>query len=317
MVLNPKMKFFLENLLPQVPEGYAPTLEDVRSRFNTVPAGSVEQVKEVYDQVICGPGGDLPVRIYIPEGDGPFPVVVFFHGGGFVSGSIESHDPVCRSIVKASKHLLISVEYRLAPENPFPAAVYDCYAATKWAYEHADDINGDKNKVSVAGDSAGGNLAAVVSIMAKEEREFKVHRQVLLYPATDHYHPKKYKSYVENESGYFLTASSMSFFSKMYVLNANTEEKRYYLAPITAPDLGGLPPALIITAEYDPLRDEGEAYGEKLKEAGVEVDIKRYDGLIHGFFNLFSLMDSSVDIKEVYELIGDFLNAGTIQNVNV
>ena len=306
MALNPKMRYFVENLLPTYPEGYTPTLTDIRSRVSSAPPGTVELVQHVEDRLIPGPESDLPIRIYTPEGEGPFPLVVFFHGGGFVYGGLESHDAVCRSIVKASQHIMVAVEYRLAPENPFPAAPDDCFAAAKWVYEHAEELNGDKTNLSVCGDSAGGNLATVVAQMAKEQGGLVIVKQVLLYPVVDRYQPEKYPSYLENGTGYFLTTDAMALFCRLYV---QSEELYYhhYAAPINAPDLSGLPPALIITCEFDPLRDEGELYGEKLREAGVETIVKREKGLIHGFFNLFSLMDSKDDIKGVYELIGSFL----------
>jgi acetyl esterase len=304
--LHPKMKYFLENLLPVYPEGYTPTLEDIRSRENSVPEGTMESVHEVTDQTINGQESHIPIRIYSPEGEGPFPIVVYFHGGGFVYGDLESHDAVCRSIVKASDHLLVAVDYRLAPENPFPAAPNDCFIATKWVYEHAEELNGDKTRVAVAGDSAGGNLATVVAMMAKEEGNFKIAKQVLLYPVTDRFQPGKYASYEENGSGYFLTTESMGLFNKLYVQNAE-ESNNPLAAPINAPELSGLPPALVITAEFDPLRDEGELYAEKLQEAGVPVVVKREEGQIHGFFNLFSIMGAKEDINDVYELIGRFL----------
>jgi acetyl esterase len=304
-VLHPKMKYFLENLLPVYPEGYSPTLEDIRSRSSAV-KGTVEAVHKVEDRSIQGPESLIPIRIYTPEGQGPFPIVVFFHGGGFVYGDLESHDAVCRSIVNASQHIVVAVDYRLAPENPFPAAPNDCFAATKWVYENASELNGDKTNLSVAGDSAGGNLAAVVCLMAKEKGGLSISKQVLLYPVTDSYEPGKYDSYIENGKGYFLTTDSMGLFSKLYVQNSEWRNHPY-ATPLNAPDVSCMPPALIITAEYDPLRDEGEVYAEKLRNSGVEVTLEREEGLIHGFFNLFSLMDSKEDLKEIYESIGSFL----------
>ncbi|WP_421378078.1 alpha/beta hydrolase [Bacillus salacetis] len=304
--LNPKMKYFLENLVPAYPDGYTPTLEDIRSRAS-VSFGEVELVHKVEDRTIQGPESLLPIRIYTPEGDGPFPVLVYFHGGGFVYGDLESHDAVCRAIVNASQQIVVAVDYRLAPENPFPAAVHDCYAAAKWVFENAEELNGDPGKFSVAGDSAGGNLATVVCLLAKEKGGFSISKQVLLYPVTDSFNPEKYDSYRENGSGYFLTLENIGLFSKLYVQN---EEYAFHphAAPMNAEDLSGLPPALIITAEYDPLRDEGELYAEKLKDAGVPVTVRREEGQIHGFFNFFSMMDSKGDIEEVYETIGSFLN---------
>jgi acetyl esterase len=307
MTLNPKMKFFLDNILPKPSFGSIPNLEQIRARDNSVFTGLVEPVHQIIDRLISGSESDIPIRIYTPEGDGPFPLIVFFHGGGFVFGGLESHDPICRSIVKAAQQILVAVDYRLAPEHRFPAAPNDCFTALKWVYDNAEELNGDKTTISVAGDSAGGNLAAVVALMAKEQGGPKLSKQVLLYPVVDAYEPGRYPSYKENGSGYFLTTDFMDLFCNTY-LQKIEDRNNPYAAPIHAVDLSGLPPALIITAEYDPLRDEGELYGEKLREAGVDVTVKREEGQIHGFFNLYSLMNAKDDIKEVYELIGSFLN---------
>jgi acetyl esterase len=303
--LNPKMRYFLDNLLPVYPEGYTPTLEDIRSRAS-VGYGTAEPVHKIENRSIQGPESILPIRIYTPEGEGPFPLVVFFHGGGFVYGDLESHDALCRGIVNASQQVVVAVDYRLAPENPFPAAVNDCYEAAKWVYENAAELNGDASRLSVAGDSAGANLSTVVSMLAKDKGGLSISKQVLIYPVTDSYNPEKYESYKENGSGYFLTTEHIGLYSTLYVQNKEWN-LHPHAAPMNADDLSGLPPALVITAEFDPLRDEGEAYAEKLKEAGVPVKLRREEGQIHGFFNFFSLMDAKEDIQEVYDYIGEFL----------
>lgn len=307
MSLNPKMKFFLENILPKPSMGNIPNLELIRARENSVFTGIVESVHQVTDRSIPGTESDISIRIYTPEGEGPFPLIVFFHGGGFVFGGLESHDPICRSIAKAAQQIVVAVDYRLAPEHRFPAAPIDCFAAVQWVHDHAEELNGDQTKISVAGDSAGGNLAAVVTLMTREKGGPKLSKQVLLYPVTDAYEPGKYPSYEENGSGYSLTTDFMDLYCNTYI---QKEEDRMnpYAAPICSSDFSELPPALIITAEYDPLRDEGELYGKKLLEAGVKVTVKREEGQIHGFFNIFSLMNAKDDIKDVYELIGSFLN---------
>ncbi|RIW28925.1 alpha/beta hydrolase [Bacillus salacetis] len=304
--LNPKMNYFLKNFLPDYPAGYTPSLEDIRSRAR-VSFGAAEHVHKVEDRTLQGPESQLPIRIYTPEGDGPFPLVVFFHGGGFVYGDLESHDALCRGIVNASQQIVVAIEYRLAPENPFPAAVHDCHAAAKWVYENADELNGDPSRLSVAGDSAGANLATVVSMLAKEKGGLSINKQVLIYPVTDSFNPEKYESYRENGRGYFLTLENIGLFSKLYVQNEEFA-LHPHAAPMNAEDLSGLPSALVITAEYDPLRDEGEAYAGRMREAGVPVTLRREEGQIHGFFNFFSLMDSKEDIQEIYDSIGSFLN---------
>lgn len=245
------------------------------------------------DRTIPGPGGDIPVRIYRPDGDGPHPVVVFFHGGGFVIGSIASHDPTCRSLCQKAGAVFVSVGYRLAPEDPFPAAPEDCYAATRWVSEHGAELGVDASRLAVAGDSAGGNLAAVVCLMARKRGGPPITFQVLVYPVTDHVETA---SRTENAEGYLLTTAAMDWFIDHY---ADHETRKHpWCAPLRAVDLGGLPPALVITAEYDPLRDEGESYGRRLKEAGVPVAISRYDGMVHGFFSMTALVPRAVDAED-------------------
>ena len=304
--LHPKMKFFLENLLPVHPEGYEVTIDDFRARTNVMVAEG-QSVYKVEDRSIEGPESLLPIRIYTPSEEKSLPIVVFFHGGGFVYGDLDTHDAVCRALANTSNHIVVAVDYRLAPEHPFPAAPNDCYAAAKWVYEHAEEFNGDANRLSLAGDSAGGNLATVVSLMAKEKGGLEIAKQVLIYPTTDIKGDSKYASYEENGEGYFLTKESMGLFGRAYIQEESLRHHPYAV-PMLAEDVSGLPPTLIITAEFDPLRDEGEAYGEKLKQAGVEVEVYREDGLIHGFFNLFSIMKSEEDIYYIYKYIAEFLN---------
>jgi len=245
------------------------------------------------DRTIPGPNGDIPVRIYRPEGDGPFPVVVFFHGGGFVIGSITSHDATCRSLCQKAGAVVVSVEYRLAPEYPFPAAPEDCYAATSWVSEHAVELGVNSSRLAVVGDSAGANLAAVVCLMAKERGGPPIAFQALVYPVTDHVDTE---SRTENAEGYLLTTAAMDWFIGHYA--DDETRKNPWCAPLRALDLSGLPPALVITAEFDPLRDEGEAYGQRLQDAGVPVTISRYDGMVHGFFSMTALVPRAVDAED-------------------
>ena len=304
--LHPKMKYFLENLLPVYPEGYQVTVEDIRERTSRMLAEG-EPVYKVEDRSIEGPESLLPIRVYTPSEESPLPIIVFFHGGGFVYGDLDTHDSVCRALANVSNHIVVAVDYRLAPEHPFPAAPNDCYAAAKWVYEHAEELNGDASRLSLVGDSAGGNLSAAVSLMAKEKGGLEIAKQILIYPSTDIKSGNKYPSYEENSEGYFLTKETMGLFGRAYIQD---ESLRYhpYTAPMLAEDVSGLPPTMIITAEFDPLRDEGEAYGEKLRQAGVEVDVHRENGLIHGFFNLFSIMKSDEDIHYIYNYMAEFLD---------
>lgn len=250
-------------------------------------------IASVVNRTIPGPAGDLPVRIYTPEGAGPFPVLLFFHGGGWVICNLDTHDPTCRDLCAGASCLVISVDYRLAPEHKFPAATDDCLAATRWAGEHAADIGGDPARIAVAGDSAGGNLAAVTALRVRDEGGPPLRGQLLIYPATG-YTPTPSGSMLENAEGYFLSLDDMRWFVGHYMRDESDGEHPY-LAPLKAPDLSGLPPALVITAEFDPLRDEGEAYAERLRTAGVPTALTRYDGMIHGFIGMVGMLDQAQD----------------------
>ena len=250
--------------------------------------GEPEPVGKVENRTIPGPATDIPVRIYTPKGEGPFPVLVYFHGGGWVLGSLDAWDAACRMLTNKVECIMVSVDYRLAPENKFPKPAEDCYAATLWMAENAASINGDPARIAIGGDSAGGNLAAVVALMAREHGKPKLVFQLLVYPVTDA--SMDSKSIKECADGYFLTAEMMVWFWKQYVRDAG-DKAHQYASPMRAHNLRGLPPAMVITAEFDPLRDEGEAYGAKLKEAGVPVTVTRYDGTIHGFFLMSAVLE--------------------------
>lgn len=253
------------------------------------PAAPQIAVGNVADRTIPGPGGDLPIRIYTPKGEGPFPVCVHFHGGGWVIGDLDTHDAQCRDLCNLANCIVVAVDYRLAPEHPYPAAAEDCYAATVWTANNAASINADPSRIAVAGDSAGGNLAAVVSQMARDRKGPRIAMQVLVYPVTDAGFDTP--SYRDNAEGYLLTRDSMHWFWDHYCPKA-ADRAHPYAAPARAQDLTNLPPALILTAEFDPLRDEGEAYGARLTQAGGKVECIRYDGLIHGFFSMSHLLDA-------------------------
>lgn len=247
------------------------------------PTSTPLPVAQVEDRTIPGPAGPLPVRIFTPTGQGPFPVLVFFHGSGFVVCNLDTHDGLCRALTAGAGCLTVSVDYRLAPEHPFPAAVDDCYAATDWVHRHATELGGDRTRLAVGGDSAGGNLAAVVTLLARERGGPPLVHQLLLYPVTDR--PGGTASYSENAEGYGLSKADMFWFWGQYLPDQeHTNDPR--AVPLRAPDLAGLPPALVITAEYDVLRDEGESYASRLNEAGVPTTLVRYDGMIHGFLDM-------------------------------
>ncbi len=240
-----------------------------------------EPVGKVEDLTIPGPGGDIPVRVYAPEGEGPFPVLVYFHGGGFVLCDIDTYDSICRALTNAAGCITVSIDYRLAPEHKFPAAVDDCYAAAEWVALNAEAMGGDPSRIAVGGDSAGGNLAAVVALISGERGTPPLSFQLLIYPTTDF--ALDTPSRRQYSEGYFLTRSMMVWFRNHYLAEED-DAMSHYASPLRAGVIKDPPPALIITAEFDPLRDEGEAYGEKLREAGGDVRISRYDGMIHAFF---------------------------------
>jgi acetyl esterase len=241
-------------------------------------------VASVKDYLIPGPRGDLRIRVYRPVGPAPaagLPVTVYFHGGGWVVCNLDSHDDICRQICKRAHTVVVSVDYRLAPEHKFPAAPDDCYAATCWVAQHASLFGGDPARLVVAGDSAGGNLAAVVSLRARDESGPAIKAQVLLYPVTDHVSVMR-KSYEERATGYGLTREAMQWFWGHYL--AKPEDGAHpHASPLRAKSLAGLPPAYVVTAEYDPLRDEGEAYAKALETAKVPTQLIRYPDLNHGF----------------------------------
>jgi acetyl esterase len=227
--------------------------------------------------------GAIPARLYRPSAGGGLPIIVYFHGGGWVVGSVAGSEATCRRLANASGCAVLSVEYRLAPEHPFPAAVDDTYAATRWAAANASALGCDPDRLAVAGDSAGGNLAAVVCLMARDAGTPRIARQLLIYPVIDA--RAGYPSYADNAEGPGLTGAAMAWFVRHYAPSpADREDPR--VSPILARSHAGLPPAMVITAEYDPLRDEGEAYAERLRAAGVPVDARRYDGMTHGFWGL-------------------------------
>jgi acetyl esterase len=249
-----------------------------------------EPVADVEDREVPGPAGPVRIRVYVPAGRAPHPVLVYFHGGGWVTDSIDTHDRTCRSLTNAAGCVTVSVGYRCAPEHRFPAAPEDCYAAVGWVAERASEIGGDAGRVAVGGESAGGTLATVAAVMARDRGGPRLLHQVLLCSPTDHY-GSGHASYEEFGDGYLLTRRDMVWFWNHY-LGRPEDADHPYASPLRAGDLSGLPPATIVTAEFDPLRDEGEAYGARLKEAGVSVDVMRYPGMVHGFVRMDAVVDA-------------------------
>ncbi len=248
-------------------------------------------VGTVSERTIQGPGGDLRLRIYQPNGEGPFPLLAFFHGSGFVLCSLDTHDGMCRNLCAGAGCVVVSVDYRLAPEHKFPAGLDDCVLATRWVAENAKGLNGDVRRLAVGGDSAGGNLAAATALRIRDEGGPTLCGQLLIYPVTD-YHTPGTPSYAENAEGYGLTRDTMRWFWDHY-LRDPAHAKQAYASPLRASTFSDLPPALVVTAEYDPLRDEGESYAEKLRAAGTRCALSRWAGMNHGFFFWVGLVDKA------------------------
>jgi acetyl esterase len=304
--LDPQVQTFLDELKALDPPPFETlTPEEARriciAEIETL--GTPQVVAEVRDFSVPGPGGEIPVRLYKPENsdEGALPVLVYFHGGGWVVCNLDTHDTLCRQLANAVGCAVVAVDYRLAPEHKYPAAAEDSYAATKWVAENAQTFGGDPDRVAVGGDSAGGNLATVVSLMARDRGPFMPVCQILLYPVTDHNFDRP--SYRENAEGYVLTRSAMDWFWDHY-LDCDEDGQQAYASPIRAETLVGLPPALVITSEYDPLRDEGEAYAARLRESGVAVQHTRYQGMIHPFIRRTAIFDKAkVAQKEIADML--------------
>lgn len=240
-------------------------------------------VAKVEMKEVEGPAGKIPVRVYTPAGATMKPGLVFFHGGGFVVCDLDSHDATCRELANGADCVVVSVDYRLAPEAKFPAAPEDCYAATAWVADRADELGIDAKRIAVAGDSAGGNLATVVALMCRDRNGPTLIHQLLIYPVTDNRFDTA--SYKENGVGYFLSADMMRWFWNHY-LESESDGDNPLASPLRAKDLRGLPSTTLLTAEYDPLRDEGRAYAERLQQAGVRTLHTDYPGVFHGFFGM-------------------------------
>jgi acetyl esterase len=281
------------------------TPETLRQGYAALSAfATQDEVASVTDRMVPGPGGDIPVRVYVPTGapsGAGLPVLVWFHGGGWVIGNIETADPTVRTLANAAGAVVVSVDYRLAPENPFPAGLDDALAAVRWVAGNAASLGVDPGRLAVGGDSAGGNLSAVV---AQELRDSgpAIRFQLLVYPVVDQHLTSP--SIDQNAKGYFLEKETMLWFRQQYIGDDLALRDDPKASPIAASDLSGLPPALVITAEFDPLRDEGEAYGRRLQDAGVPTTVTRYDGMIHGFFSMRDMLpDASAAIEQSAEAL--------------
>ena len=288
MPLAPEEKQLLDSIPDDGPELFQLGVEGAREALATMlTTANPEDVARVENRTFPGPAGDVPVRIYSPAGDGPHPALVFFHGGGWVLGDLDTVDGPCRSLTNQAGCVVVSVDYRLAPENKFPACLDDCTAAVRWVSENAGALGIDGSRIAIGGDSAGGNLTATVALQNRDAGGPALCHQLLIYPVTDS--RRNTPSYTTNGEGYFLSAAAMEWFWDQY-LNDASEGENPLASPIRASDLSRLPPATVITAEFDPLRDEGEAYAEQLASAGVAVESKRWEGTIHGFFGMPDLL---------------------------
>jgi acetyl esterase len=259
-------------------------------RLRTAALGPVEDVPVIEEHRVPVPDGTIGVRLYRPAGRAPFPGLVFYHGGGWVIGDLDTHDGLCRALTNAGGCVVLSVDYRLAPEHRFPTAAEDAYAAAEWMSRQAPDLGVDPRRIAVGGDSAGGNLAAVAALMARDRGGPPLSFQLLVYPVTDH--DLDTPSYRQNADGYLLTREAMRWFWNHY-LGGTGAGHHPYASPLRAERLTGLPPALVQTAEFDPLRDEGEAYAWRLRAAGVPVTLTRYPGMIHGFLRMLNHLDQA------------------------
>lgn len=305
--LDPQVATLLEVIEAiGLPPSYATSPASARQRLEEYFGGQdTEPVGGTTEYEIPGPAGGIPVRQYSPDGPSPHPLVVFYHGGGWTIGSLDTHDNLCRALVNRADCAVVSVDYRLAPEHPFPAAFHDCYAAAEWAAEYAGQIGCDPDRIAVAGDSAGGNLSAAVALRARDvKRGVGFHdepgeapdivHQTLLYPAVNSPAGPYFESYEENAEDYFLERASMEYYYDHYV-DDPADARNEYLAPLLAADLSDLPPASVLTAGFDPLRDEGRAYADRLREASVEVSHQEFDGQIHGFVSMTDEIDRAQD----------------------
>jgi acetyl esterase len=270
--------------------------------------GEPEPLARVEDLSVPGPAGPIPIRVYAGENGGPRPCLVYFHGGGYVIGDLDSHDPVCRALARLSGALIVAVDYRLAPEHKFPAALDDCYAATLWVCANAAKLGADPLRIAVGGDSAGANMATVIATRCRDAGGPALAFQLLVYPPTNlgSFDTPSHREFAED---HYLTRTSMDYFMAQYFAQPE-DMSRPDASPLLASDLTRLPPALILTAECDPLRDEGEAYAQRLEAAGVPVTCTRYPGMFHPFFSMPVLSEARRAYREVAAALSDMQPAG-------
>lgn len=290
-------------LLQQLADANMPALNDMEPADARLAAegftslgGDGDDVAEITNRTVPGPDGEIPIRIYRPVAtDAELPCLVYFHGGGWVFGTLDATDAICKSLANRAGCVVVSVDYRLAPEHKFPAPLDDCFAATEWLAANGAEIGVDRHRLAVGGDSAGGNLAAAVCLKARGNSFPTLRMQLLVYPVTDHSFDTE--SYTANGENYLLTRDMMQWFWNHYLNNAS-DDANPLASPLRAATHDRLPPALVITAEFDPLRDEGAAYAHKLLDARVPVTLSRYDGMIHGFFQMLAVFRQASDAAD-------------------
>ena len=292
MPLDPQVQAIREQRRRgRVPPLYTLTVEQAREADLAAiraAADEPEPVHEVTDRILPGPGVELPVRLYRPSGERPLPALVYFFGGGWTLGSIETSDAICRRLANSAGCVVVTPGYRLAPEWKFPAAVGDCDAAVGWVAAQAAELGIDPGRLAVGGDSAGGNLAAAVTLLCRDRSGPGLVAQLLVYPVTDYLSDTA--SMRDATDPLLFNRDSVAWYWRHYLLSPE-DGLDPFASPLRAADLGRLPPALVITAEYDPLRDQGEQYADRLRGAGVPVELTRYSGMIHGFFAMSGELD--------------------------
>ncbi len=288
MPVDPNIQTMLDAMAQASPGDLADmSVEEARSMIGMLALvdGDPEPVTQVNDRTIPGPGGDIAVRVYRADpGSHPQPILVWYHGGGWVIGDLTSADPTARKLANRTGSIVVSVDYRLAPEHPFPAGVDDCWAVLQWVAAHGTELGGDPTRLAVGGDSAGGNLSAVVAVMARDAG-IELRHQLLIYPASDL--TMSSPSISANGEGYLLTKNAMKWFGDHYLQGQDPHDPR--VSPKYTRDLAGVAPATVYTAEFDPLRDEGNAYAAQLTDAGVDTELVCWPGMIHGFFALATI----------------------------
>ncbi|OPY61227.1 MAG: Carboxylesterase NlhH [Syntrophorhabdaceae bacterium PtaU1.Bin034] len=308
--LAPEVKRFLNQLNKAATPPMSMQTYKARRRFIISMVRKEEAARfagTIEDRVIPGPRGEIPVRLYMPEGGRPLPVLLYFHGGAWVVGNLDTEEDTCIPLARQTPCIVLSVDYRLAPEHPYPAGLEDCYAALEWVAQNAAAVGGDPGRIGVSGESAGGNLAIAVALMTKERGGPAISFQALFYPATDLSSYRRQSEQVFGE-GFFISRADMEGSRTLYVPNEQ-DWTSPYVSPLLAPDLSGLPPAIIITSGCDPLRDGGEAYAKRLQDAGVPAKYLCFEDMIHAFLILFKSSDSrkkaleaaSTALREAFE----------------